>query len=97
MHSSGCCAPLLAEAIERYLRIIFWVPASGALPYLSVRTPGGRSDARAPELCDAGGDPASFVQLRIAVDEAEENGKAMKRVASYQAIKPQGAAAIEPQ
>ena len=32
-----------------------------------------------------------------AVDEAEENGKAMKRVASYQAIKPQGAAAIEPQ
>jgi hypothetical protein len=32
-----------------------------------------------------------------AVDEAEENGKAMKRVASYQVIKPQGAAAIEPQ
>ena len=73
VHSSGCCAPLLAEAIERYLRIIFWVPASGALPYLRVRTPGGRSDARAPELCDAGADPAPFVQLRIAVDEAEES------------------------
>ena len=73
VHGSGCCAPLLAEAIERYLRIIFWVPTSGALPYLRVRTPGGRSDARAPELCDAGADPAPFVQLRIAVDEAEES------------------------
>lgn len=73
VHSSGCCAPLLAEAIERYLRIIFWVPASGALPYLRVRTPGGRTDARPPELCDAGGDLASFGELRIIVDEAEES------------------------
>ena len=72
VHSSGCCASLLAEAIDRYHRIIFWVPASGALPYLRVRTPGGRTDARPPELCDAS-DAAPFGTLRIVVEEAEES------------------------
>ena len=41
VHSSGCCADLLSEAIERYRQIIFWVPEGGALPRTtcsSVRT-----------------------------------------------------------
>ena len=75
VHAEGCCGTLLADALVRYLQLIFWVPSSGRrpLPYLRVRAPGGlRDDARPPELCDADESPETFRQLRIVVQNSTE-------------------------
>ena len=73
VHSGGCCQDLLADAIARYMQIIFWVPEGGALPYLRIRAPGGlRDDARPPALCEAGESPPSFAQLAVVVESDAE-------------------------
>ena len=61
---SGCCAPLLHAAFERYRRYIFWT--ADALPHLRMRATGLRDSASPPELCDASSAP-SFGTLRVRI------------------------------
>ena len=61
---SGCCAPLLQAAFERYRRYIFWT--ADALPHLRMRATGLRDSASPPELCDASSAP-SFGTLRVRI------------------------------